>query len=192
VLTRKKYLRNYFVEGAKFHGHLSPGLVIGIFMVDLAEEILGSPRLVDVVVETQLCLPDAVQIMTPCSYGNGWLQVKDWGKFALTLYDKDRRDGVRVYLDMEKVKNYPNIYHWYLRDKNGIDNSQVVSEVMEAERAILSWERVRVQAPPKEKGPVVTCPVCGETYPAGNGELCPKCSGRDDYYRVINGEITPG
>jgi formylmethanofuran dehydrogenase subunit E len=190
--TRKQNLRHYFEEGAKFHGHLSPGLVIGIFMVDLAEEILGSPGLVDAVVETQLCLPDVVQIMTPCSYGNGWLRVKDWGKFALTLYDKERRDGVRVYLDMEKVKNYPRIYQWYMRENGGVETGQVVSEIMGAERAILSWERVRVKVTPKEKGPVSICPVCGETHPASNGELCPRCSGRDDYYRVINGEITPG
>jgi formylmethanofuran dehydrogenase subunit E len=184
--SRKQYLKDYFIEGAKFHGNLSPGLTIGIFMVDLAEEILGPHGLVDAVAETQLCLPDAVQIMTPCSYGNGWLRVKEWGKFAITLYDKDKLEGVRVYLDMEKVKNYPNLYHWYMRDKEKVETQQVVSEIMEAERAILSWERVRVKLPPKEKGPVSICPSCGETYPAGNGELCPRCSGKDDYYQVIN------
>jgi formylmethanofuran dehydrogenase subunit E len=188
--NRKQYLKDYFIEGAKFHGHLSPGLLIGIFMVDLAEEVLGSNGLVDAVVETQLCLPDAVQIMTPCSYGNGWLKVKDWGKFALTLYDKEKRDGVRVYLDMEKAKNYPQIYHWYMRDREKVDPSQAVSEAMEAERAILSWERVRVNLPPKEKGPVSICSSCGETYPAGNGKLCPRCSGQDDYYQAIKEKIT--
>jgi formylmethanofuran dehydrogenase subunit E len=178
------------VEGAKFHGQLSPGLAIGIFMVDLAEDILGSHGLVDAVVETKLCLPDAVQIMTPCSYGNGWLKVKDWGKFALTLYDKEKRDGVRVYLDVEKVKNYPKIYQWYMRGKGEVETHEVVSEVMEAERAILSWEKVGVKLPPKEKGPVSICISCGEAHPASNGELCQRCSGKDDYYQVISEEIT--
>jgi formylmethanofuran dehydrogenase subunit E len=188
--SRKQYLKDYFIEGAKFHGNLSPGLVIGIFMVDLAKEILGSPGLVDAVVETQLCLPDAVQIMTPCSYGNGWLRVKDWGKFAITLFDKEKRDGVRVYLDAKKVKSYPQIYQWYMRGNGKVNTDQVVSEIMEAERAILSWEKVRVKLPPKEKGPVSICSSCGESYPAGSGELCPRCSGQDDYYTVVNEEIT--
>lgn len=188
--SRKQHLKDYFVEGARFHGNLSPGLAIGIFMVDLAEEILGSRELVDAVVETQLCLPDAVQIMTPCSYGNGWLKVKEWGRFALTLYDKEKRDGVRVYLDLEKIKDYPKVYQWYMRSKGEFENEKVVSEIMEAGRAILSWERVKVNLPPKEKGPVSICPACGEAHPASNGELCWRCSGRDDYYQVIKEEIT--
>lgn len=188
--SRKQYLKDYFTEGAKFHGNLSPGLAIGIFMVDLAEEILDSHGLVDAVVETQLCLPDAVQIMTPCSYGNGWMRVKDWGKFAITLYDKEKLDGVRVYLDVEKAKNYPKIYQWYMRNQGRVETHEVVSEIMEAERAILSWERVRVKLPPKEKGPVSICTSCGGAYPSSSGELCPRCSGQDDYYQVINEEIT--
>jgi formylmethanofuran dehydrogenase subunit E len=188
--ARTQELKEYFAAGAKFHGHLSPGLVIGIFMVDLAGEILGPRELVDAVAETQLCLPDAVQIMTPCSYGNGWLKVKEWGKFALTLYDKEKRDGVRVYLDAEKAKKYPKIHQWYMRSQAEFDNEEVVAEVMAAGRAILSWERVKVELPPKEKGPVSICLVCGETYPASHGELCPRCAGQDDYYQVVTEGIT--
>ena len=157
-------------------------------MVDIAQDILGPCELVDAVVETKLCLPDAVQIMTPCSYGNGWLRVKDWGKFALTLYDKERLDGVRVYLDVEKVKNYPHLYRWYMR-QGGVETDEVVSEIMEAERAIFSWEQVRVKLPPKEKGSVSICTSCGEAHPASDGKLCPRCSGQDNYYQVIDGRI---
>jgi formylmethanofuran dehydrogenase subunit E len=185
--NRKQYLKDYFIEGAKFHGHLSPGLAIGVFMVDLAQEVLGPRQLVDAVAETQLCLPDAIQVMTPCSYGNGWLRVKEWGKFALTLYDKKRRDGVRVYLDMEKAKNYPKIYQWYTRGNGNAQSHHVVAEIMGAERDILSWQKVRVELPPKEKGPVYICSACGESYPATNGKLCPRCRGQDDYYQLSNG-----
>jgi formylmethanofuran dehydrogenase subunit E len=185
---RRQYLKDYFAAGARFHGNLSPGLAIGMYMVDLAQEVLGPRELVDAVVETQLCLPDAVQIMTPCSYGNGWMKVKEWGKFAITLYDKESRDGVRVYLDLEKARNYPKIYQWYTRDKEAGDTREVLAEVMKAEREILSWERVRVKLPPKEKGPVSICPSCGETHPSSQGELCPRCSGQDDYYVPAKGE----
>jgi formylmethanofuran dehydrogenase subunit E len=157
-------------------------------MVDMAQEILGPHELVDAMVETKFCLPDAVQIMTPCSYGNGWLRVKEWGKFALTLYDKQKWDGVRVYLDGEKVKNYPHLYQWYMR-QGEVETHEVVSEIMEAERAIFSWQKVRVNLPPKEKGAVSICPSCGEAHPASDGKLCLKCSGKDDYYEIIDGKI---
>jgi formylmethanofuran dehydrogenase subunit E len=188
LFSRKQYLRDYFAEGAKFHGHLSPGLAMGIFMVDLARDVLGPHELVDAVAETKLCLPDAIQIMTPCSYGNGWLRVKDWGKFALTLYDKEKLDGVRVYLDAGKIKNYPHLYQWYMR-QGGVETDEVVSEIMNAERAIFSWEKVRVKLPPKEKEPVSICASCGEAHPASDGKLCLRCGGQDDYYQVIDGKL---
>jgi formylmethanofuran dehydrogenase subunit E len=181
--SRKEHLAEFFTTGAKFHGHLSPGLTIGIFMVDLAQEILGPRDLMDAVAETKLCLPDAVQIMTPCSYGNGWLTVKDWGKFAITLFDKKSRDGVRVYVDQNKIKNYALLYQWYMR-QGKVEDQEVIAEIMEAGRDILSWERVAVQLPPKEKSPVAICTVCGETYPVSLGAACPRCCGRDDYYQT--------
>jgi formylmethanofuran dehydrogenase subunit E len=183
-LSRKEHLEEFFTTGAKFHGHLSPGLTIGIFMVDLARELLGPREMMDAVVETKLCLPDAVQIMTPCSYGNGWLTVKDWGKFALTLLDKKGRDGVRVYVDHGKVKGFPLIYKWYMR-QGKVEDEEIVSRIMEAGRDILSWEKVTVPLTAKEKSPVAICTSCGETYPASLGAVCPRCSGRDDYYRAV-------
>ena len=112
--NRTEHLNPYFEEGAKFHSYLSPGLVLGIIMVDLAKELLGPRKLVDAVVETTACVPDAIQLMTACTYGNGWMRVKDWGKMALTLYDKEKLDGVRVYVDLEKIKKYPLLYQWYM------------------------------------------------------------------------------
>ena len=116
-MSKREDLQPYFDRGAEFHGWLSPGLVIGIFMVDLAKEILGSRELIDSVVETRACIPDAIQLMTKCTYGNGWMATRDWGKMALTLFDKKERDGVRVFVDLEKIKKYPLIYQWYMKYK---------------------------------------------------------------------------
>ncbi len=71
-----------------FHGWKAPGLVLGGFMVDWAREQLDPGVEADAIVETRHCLPDAVQILTPCTVGNGWLKVLDWDKFALSLYDR--------------------------------------------------------------------------------------------------------
>lgn len=184
-MSRREHLQSYFDRGVEFHGWLSPGLVIGIFMVDLAKEILGSRELIDAVVETKACVPDAIQLMTKCTYGNGWMVTREWGKMALTLFDKKQRDGVRVFVDLDKVKKYPLIYQWYM-NKGEVDKNRVTEELLDIERDILSWQRVKVIHTKDKKGDLKVCPSCGETYPSRDGELCQRCSGSNNYYELID------
>jgi len=97
-------------EIARFHGAPAPGVVIGAVMVDWARELIGPEVEADAIAETERCLPDAVQLFTPCTLGNGWLRVLDWDRFALTLYDRFDRMGVRVWLDAGKTSAYPPIH----------------------------------------------------------------------------------
>jgi len=100
-------LEVFLDEIKRFHGIVSPGLVLGGFLVDWAQELVGVEVEADAIVETHRCLPDAVQIFTPCTIGNGWLKVLNWDKFALSLYDKRKLLGYRVWLDLEKAKMFP-------------------------------------------------------------------------------------
>ena len=100
-----------------FHGHIAPGLIIGGFMVDVALRQLPAEVLFDAISETRTCLPDAMQLLTPCTIGNGWLKVVNLGRFALNLYDKYEGDGVRVWMDAAKVADWPEINNWYLKLK---------------------------------------------------------------------------
>jgi formylmethanofuran dehydrogenase subunit E len=68
-----------------------------------------------VVTETIVCLPDAVQLLTPCTIGNGFLQVLDWGKFALTAYNRQTLAGIRLWLEYPALANYPLIQSWFER-----------------------------------------------------------------------------
>ena len=78
-----------FMEEARaFHGYPAPGLIIGGYMVELAKRHMPEGVLYDAVSETAHCLPDAVQLLTPCTFGNGWLRVLPFGIYAVTLYDK--------------------------------------------------------------------------------------------------------
>src|SRR5512139_1693635 len=88
-----------YVERVRsFHGFAAPGVVIGGFMVDVAYQHLPDKGLFDTICETAKCLPDAIQLLTQCTVGNGWLRVIDIGRFALSLYDKSGGEGVRVSL----------------------------------------------------------------------------------------------
>ena len=87
-----------------FHGWKAPGIVLGAIMVDWAQELIGPDIESDAIVETRYCLPDAVQLFTLCTIGNGWLKILDWDKFALSLYDRKNLAGYRIWLNLELAK----------------------------------------------------------------------------------------
>jgi formylmethanofuran dehydrogenase subunit E len=177
-------------EIERFHGFAAPGVVIGAFMVDWAQEQLGAGIEYDAVVETCRCLPDAVQLFTPCTFGNGWMRVLDWDRFALTLYDRSTQQGVRVRLDAKKAELYPDVRNWFLKrvPKHALPLDVLLSSVLEARRAVLSTRPVRLtgrlRRPKKER--VGLCPGCGEAYDPLRGNLCLGCR-EGSYFQEISG-----
>ncbi|MBN2362662.1 formylmethanofuran dehydrogenase subunit E family protein [candidate division WOR-3 bacterium] len=172
-----------------FHGSLAPGLLIGGFIIDLAMKNLPEGDFFDAICETQSCLPDAVQILTPCTIGNGWLKVFDFGKFAVTLYEKKSGNGVRVYLDAEKLINWPEINSWFfkLKPKKDQDKDLLLFQIKEAGQNILSRQNVLVDSKKLTRergGPSGICPVCKEAYPVKHGDKCKNCSGESPYLKV--------
>ena len=174
-----------------FHGTLAPGLLIGGFMVDLVMKNLPEGELFDAICETPVCLPDAVQILTPCTIGNGWLSVVPFGKFAVTLYEKYSGKGVRVYLDMEKLQAWPEVHDWYLKKKKKQDQDaeKLFGQIREAGHGLLSIQHVQV-APEKVRrkkmGPVAVCPVCNEAFPTRDGDKCRSCQGDTPYSHIVS------
>jgi len=173
-----------------FHGNVAPGLIIGGFMVDLAMKNLPEGILYDAICETQTCLPDAVQLLTPCTVGNGWLRVLGFGRFALCLYDKYEGHGVRVFMDPKKLKDWPEINAWFfkLKAKKDQDAAALRDQIIEAGTEILTIERVHVDSTKigkKGKGAIATCPSCGEAYPAKDGATCLACQGGNPYKKRL-------
>ena len=172
-----------------FHGTLAPGLLIGGFMVDLAMKNLPAGDFFDAICETPVCLPDAVQILTPCTVGNGWLSVVPFGKFAVTLYEKYNGSGVRVYLDTKKLDSWPEIRDWYLKKKKkqDQDSEKLFSQIKEAGHNLFGLQRVQVtpeKVRRKKMGPVAVCPDCGEAYPLRDGDRCLACQGQSPFTDV--------
>jgi formylmethanofuran dehydrogenase subunit E len=171
-----------------FHGNPAPGLIIGGFMVDEALRRLPDGEFFDAICETYVCLPDAVQILTPCTIGNGWLKVFDYGRFALALYEKYSGVGVRVYLDPAKLERWPEIKGWFLKlkPKESQDRQKLAAEIKAAGKDILSYHKVRIQPESlhkKKLGPVGICPSCGEAYPLRDGKTCLPCRGDGPYIK---------
>ncbi len=82
-----------------FHGHMCPGLAMGIRAAEVALKEIG-PHSADeevvAVVETDMCSVDAIQFLTGCTFGKGNLVHRDFGKNAYTFLRRSDGRAVRV------------------------------------------------------------------------------------------------
>ena len=169
-----------------FHGHLAPGMVLGGFMVDGAYKHLPEGEFFDALCETRACLPDAIQILTPCTVGNGWLRIIDIGRFALTLFEKYGGSGIRVFVDPPKLEPFPELKNWFfkIKPKQEQDFDLLLDEIREGGSTVCSFEEVRLDPdfirPLRRKG-FTLCPLCHESYPSDDGPLCRGCQGQLPY-----------
>lgn len=174
-----------------FHGSPAPGVLIGGYMIDYAYKNLREGGEYDIICETAKCLPDAVQLLTPCSIGNRWLKIIDVGRYALIFYDKHSGMGVRVYLDWRLLDRWPQIKSWYLKltPKAEQDEESLLREIKEARGDICRIEDVKVSldALIKQKSSSISiCPSCEEAYRSADGAICPACQGGILPYSRVN------
>lgn len=109
-----KYTFSEFKELARsFHGYPAPGLLIGGYMVEAVKRKVPDGTLFEALVETPKCLPDAVQLLTLCSTGNGWMRVINLGRYALSLYDKFSFEGWRAAIDLENLRIFRKSKHGF-------------------------------------------------------------------------------
>ncbi len=178
--TRVGGLENYLKQLEFFHGYLAPGAVMGGFMVDWACEKLRDAEMINGISETSKCLPDAIQLLTPCSLGNGWMKILQGGRFAITLYDKEKLAGIRISVDREKLKKYPLINSWFWKKVAKKDNplEPLNAQIIQAGRDILKAERVKVSAAIAAKEKLAQsqiCSKCAEPFRSRLQGICDFC-----------------
>ncbi|MDO9514812.1 MAG: formylmethanofuran dehydrogenase subunit E family protein [Syntrophales bacterium] len=175
----------------KFHGRVAPGMVTGGFMIDLARRNLPEGTFFDAISETTSCLPDTIQLLTPCTIGNGWLRVIDTGRFALTLFEKYGGEGVRVSLDVEKLEGWPELKAWFLKltPKSEQDTKRLLEELQEAGSGIYRVEHVRVGPEylgKQKKKNIRLCARCREPFRSDTEDICPFCTGERAYLSSVD------
>ena len=98
-------------KAAVFHGHLCPGIAIGVLAVKYALE-QGYEHSLDeeivAVVETDNCSVDALQVLLGTTYGKGNLVHLDYGKNNYSFYNRKTQKGIRLALKKE-ISNYRNL-----------------------------------------------------------------------------------
>jgi formylmethanofuran dehydrogenase subunit E len=187
-------LKESFRRSVEFHDYAAPGLLIGVFMVDYALELLGASadEKLYSVCETYKCLPDPLQVMVHCTIGNHRLRVIPIGKFAITM-NRPSNDpsiaGVRVFIDGDKIEDYPTLAAWFTKDPcfdPRYMGPTLIAEIFQARRDILSYEWVLVKVPHRSSWKAAVCPLCGEMVPDDlliDG-ICSDCRSKSYYEKT--------
>ena len=174
-----------------FHNYPAPGLLIGGYMVEEARKHMPEGILYEAISETSWCLPDAIQMLTPCTIGNGWMRVMNFGRYAMSLYDKFTGEGVRVWLDIEKIPADSEIKVWLMKqkEKRDQDSDRLRHEIGTYGEDILSVAPITLPKSrliKRSKGDIALCSSCGEAYPAVHGPLCRACQGESPYTTIAS------
>ena len=157
-------------------------------MIELAFQYLLRETLLKAICETPQCLPDAIQILTAKTVGNGRLIVINLGRFALTFYDTSNGRGVRVSLDQAKIEAWPEIKNWFfkLKPKKEQDYRMLMGEIKDAGSSICSIQHVSIARRLLEKRHRTgfsICSGCNEAYPLADGAICLGCHGEAPYVK---------
>lgn len=105
-----------------FHGHLCPGLAMGMQAAAIALREIG-PHAEDeevvAIIETDMCGADAIQFLTGCTFGKGNLIHRDWGKNAYTFFRRSDGRALRIVGRPEAWQRDPDDDELFARVREG-------------------------------------------------------------------------
>ncbi|GAB5046090.1 FmdE family protein [Thermodesulfovibrio sp. TK110] len=180
----------------RFHGHRSPGLVLGMRMVQLIYKKMGDMpkgKKIFGIAETRMCLPDALQIEAQTTTGNKNLIVYNYGKLALSIVLRENGEGYRVSLKKEAIDASARIKKFLLREGklSHEERDKLIEDFLNLDEKYFKIEKIRIRLPQRdEQQEIVECTECGELQPKNftvpvNGKfLCQLCSGQS-YFKKI-------
>jgi formylmethanofuran dehydrogenase subunit E len=98
-MEKESLTEDVIKQTVAFHGHMCPGLAIGIRAAEVALRDIG-PHAHDeevvAMVETDMCGVDGIQFLTGCTFGKGNLIHLDYGKNAFTFFRRSDGKAIRI------------------------------------------------------------------------------------------------
>lgn len=95
-------------KAVRFHGHICPGLAIGVlaakYVLEHGYDYSPNEELV-AIVENDNCSVDALQVILGTTFGKGNLVHKDYGKNNYFFYDRRTEKGIRLAIKSGKFNN---------------------------------------------------------------------------------------
>ncbi|PIZ38591.1 MAG: tRNA CCA-pyrophosphorylase [Armatimonadetes bacterium CG_4_10_14_0_8_um_filter_66_14] len=132
--------KDYLEAGLKLHGHKCPAMPMGLRVGAAAMNKLGVDRAPDgqllALVELgddhcATCFADGIQMITGCTFGKGNIKKLHYGKWGVTLIDKQTQKAVRVAPRAEAMlANKQTTFFTEYREQ-GVPASQVPPEHVE-------------------------------------------------------------
>jgi formylmethanofuran dehydrogenase subunit E len=180
-----------------FHGHMCPGLALGIHAARIALREVGAharDEEIVAVVETDMCAVDAIQFLTGCTFGKGNLVHRDYGKNAYTFWRRSDGKAIRISGRPGVRRRTPEHQELFIKvqagDATAEERARFQELHLERSRAILEapaeelFSIVPVDDPPPRTARVlasVDCESCGEETMETRirllrgKRLCPEC-----------------
>ena len=176
-------------KAGEFHGEICGGIAIGTKLAMYGMELMGfelNKRHKNLIVflEIDRCMADAVQSVTKCTMGKRTLKQMYYGKFAVTFYNMETGEAIRV-SDADANK----------QDKK-IESKEEMIERFKITPAedLFKVEKVHVDLNPSQMPghphTSVFCSVCGEKITdgrhlnRGGNPVCIPCA-EGAYYEII-------
>ncbi len=194
-------VENLLKKAAGFHGHVCPGLALGVRVAGLAlREFAGRAEDEELlaIVENDSCAVDAVQALTACTFGKGNLIFHDYGKQVYTFVKRPSGDALRVSVNWvapEETEKEKTLWKRYMEgDRSGEvlravhqRKSKKVKLIMNApEDELFKVKKFRMRPPCEARiYQSVICARCGEktmetrTTMLRGRLLCRPCFGKE-------------
>lgn len=174
------------------HGHRAPGIALGVRMASMAMALLGNPKRgkgLTGIVETRVCLPDALMAVAGTTPGNGNLIIHDLGKLALAIARYPSGEGYRIALKSSAAE-LDEALEKFMHRKAKLtheERERVADIFLNMDERYFKVEKVRLTLPlSPERTSIARCSACGELQPQGfmlNG-TCRLCAG-EGYFEKL-------
>jgi formylmethanofuran dehydrogenase subunit E len=187
-------------RAVQFHGHVCPGLLMGLRAAEFALAYLDTDRDYDeeliAVVENDSCAVDAIQAVLGCTFGKGNLIFKDYGKQVYTIISREQKKAVRLSAKMgtREGPDYERFRALNARENlsdeeeterenlRGVLFEDIMSRPFET---LFDYREVELEIPERARiHQTIKCDSCGEGVMAtrvvttGQGNLCRECYDR--------------
>ena len=185
-------------KAVQFHGHSCPGIAIGVVVSKIVIEEFWGNVIDDMVgiVENDACGVDAIQALLGCTFGNGKLIHKDYGKSVYTFYNRGKDKAIRISRKPdanvspenqkkrrelnEKVRKGVTTTHEKLEYNKQRQNQ--IKSILERGRELFTLQEIQVLPPPKRvMMTAILCENCQEqtqvnrTREKNGKKLCIPC-----------------
>lgn len=188
------HLAELLKQSSARHSHLCPRQVLGVRMGLAGLKALGIEAPIKkqiglVIVETDGCFADGVQVATGAAVGHRTLRVHDLGKIAATIVNVQTGQAIR-FSPQPDVRERAVFYAPDLKSRYSIQlhgyQSMPEGELLRFQKVSLQPSLAEIISKPNVR---VKCSGCGEEIinerqvKVGNAVLCRACAGMG-YYRL--------